>query len=82
MGTIRIETNDPAYIEVNIYDAVGYFIKQYSKDITSKGLSITEWGFDVSNLESGIYFAYLEAKGASSNNKSDYSQLIKIAVIK
>ena len=26
--------------------------------------------------------AYLEAKGANSNNKSDYSQLIKIAVIK
>tara|TARA_X000001036_G_scaffold265130_1_gene246312 strand:+ start:3321 stop:6092 length:2772 start_codon:yes stop_codon:yes gene_type:complete len=82
MGTIRIEANDPAYIEVNIYDAVGYFIKKYSKDITSNGLSITEWGFDVSKLESGIYFAYLEAKGANSNNKSDYSQLIKIAVIK
>ena len=82
MGTIRIETNNPAYIEVNIYDAVGYFIKKYSKDITSDGLSITEWGFDVSKLESGIYFAYLEARGTSSNNKSDYSQLIKIAVIK
>ena len=50
--------------------------------LTNSGLSITEWGFDVSKLESGIYFAYLEAKGANSNNKSDYSQLIKIAVIK
>ena len=48
----------------------------------SNGISITEWKFDTSKLESGIYFARLEAKPNSSNNDSDYSSIIKIAVIK
>jgi len=50
--------------------------------VISNGISITEWKFDTSKLESGIYFAYLEAKENSSSKKSDYSQIIKIAVIK
>jgi len=81
-GTIRIETNNPTYIEINVYDAAGYFIKKYSNDVISNGISITEWKFDTSKLESGIYFAYLEAKANSSSKISDYSQIIKIAVIK
>ena len=81
-GTIRIEINDPSFIELNIYDANGYFIKRYTTDVVSSGFSITEWEFDTDNLESGIYFARLEAKVNSTSQKSDHSQLIKIAVIK
>ena len=81
-GTIRIETNDITYIEVKVYDAAGYFIKKYSNNVISNGISITEWKFDTNKLESGIYFAHLEAKANSSSKKSDYSQIIKIAVIK
>jgi len=81
-GTIRIETNNPTYIEVKVYDAAGYFIKKYSNNVISNGISITEWKFDTNKLESGIYFAHLEAKANSSSKKSDYSQIIKIAVIK
>ena len=81
-GTIRIETNDPSFIELNIYDASGYFIRRYTTDVVSSGFSITEWEFDTDNLESGIYFARLEAKVNSTSQKSDHSQLIKIAVIK
>ena len=81
-GIIRIETNEPSIIELNIYDASGYFIKRYTTDVVSSGFSITEWEFDTDNLESGIYFARLEAKVNSTSQKSDHSQLIKIAVIK
>ena len=81
-GTIRIETNDPSFIELNIYDASGYFIKRYTTDVVSSGFSITEWEFDTDNLESGIYFGRLEARASPTSEKSDHSQLIKIAVIK
>ena len=81
-GTIRIETNDLSFIELSIYDASGYFIKRYSADVVSSGFSITELEFDTDNLESGIYFARLEVKVSAASQKSDYSQLIKVAVIK
>ena len=60
----------------------GSFIKKFTNNTNSSGYHITEWEFDVSELESGIYFARLEAKANSSNIVSDYSSIIKIAVIK
>ena len=50
--------------------------------MVSSGFSITEWEFDTGTLESGIYFARLEAKVNSASQKSEHSQIIKIAVIK
>jgi len=79
---IRVETNNARLLEVKVYDASGYFIKKFTNNTNSTGYHITEWEFDTSGLESGIYFARLEAKANSSNSDSDYSSVIKIAVIK
>ena len=79
---IRVETNSARFLEAKVYNSSGHFIKKFTNNTNSSGYHITEWEFDVSELESGIYFARLEAKANSSNSVSDYSNIIKIAVIK
>ena len=78
-GKIRVETNNASFLELHLYDASGFFVKRFTKNISPNGVYITEWELDANNLESGIYFARLEAK---SNSQSDDSKIIKIAVIK
>ena len=79
---IRVETNNARFLEAKVYNSSGHFIKKFTNNTNFSGYHITEWEFDVSELESGIYFARLEAKANSSNSVSDYSSIIKIAVIK
>ena len=82
IGKIRVETNNARFLDLKLYDASGFFIQKFTKDVSSSGYTITEWELDTSNLESGIYFARLEVKANSSNSQSDQSKIIKIAVIK
>jgi len=79
---IRIETNNASLLEVKVYDAAGYYIKKFTKNLNDNGYRITEWDLDTSKLEPGIYFARLEAKSNSTNSAKSDSKVIKIAVIK
>ena len=77
---IRIETNNASTLEVKLYDAAGYYIEKFIKNMNDNGYRITEWDLDARKLESGIYFARLKVNSTNSS-KSD-SKVIKIAVIK
>ena len=69
-------------IRDSIYDSAGSFVKKYSKIISSEGFQISEWNFDASKLESGIYFAKLEVKSANKALGDNSNKIIKIAIIK
>ena len=77
---IRIETNNASILKVKVYDAAGYYIEKFTKNLNDGGHRITEWDLDTSKLEVGIYFARLEA--ISTNSTKSDSKVIKIAVIK
>ena len=76
-GTIRVETIGAEDLEVNLYDLAGYFIKSFSEDFYQSGKQITEWVWDVSDIESGVYFAHVAVRGDNEKETS----IIKIAVI-
>ncbi len=76
-GTIRVETVRAKKIKISIYDVGGYFIKDFVKDIIQDGNQISEWVWNVQQLESGIYFAHIDLEG-ENKNKTD---IIKIVVI-
>ena len=76
-GTIRIETLGAENVEVNLYDLAGYFIITLTENLYQSGNQITEWVWDVSNVESGVYFAHV----AVSGDKGIETKIIKIAVI-
>ena len=82
LAKIRVETNDANNIVINIYDSAGSFVKKYSKNISSEGFQISEWDFDASKLESGVYFAKLDVKSANKALIDNSNKIIKIAVIK
>jgi hypothetical protein len=82
LAKIRVETNDANNIVINIYDSAGSFVKKYSKNIFSEGFQISEWDFDASKLESGVYFAKLDVKSANKALIDNSNKIIKIAVIK
>ena len=50
--------------------------------MSSGGFQVSEWDFDASKLESGIYFAKLELKSSNKALKNNSDKMIKIAVIK
>ena len=77
LGTIRVETVGANQIEIKLYDLAGYYVTTLSKDLTETGNRVTEWVWDVAQVESGVYFAYVEVKGGEETE----SDIIKIAVI-
>ena len=79
---IRVETFDAKSMILKVYDSNGTFVEKYSKNIPFEGSQISEWDFDTTELESGIYFGRLNVKPLDSNGKQDSETLIKIAVIK
>ena len=81
-GKIRVETNNALKLNINLYDASGYFIKQFSKNVNSNGYFISEWDIDINSLESGIYFANIDVVSNSLSSVKEQSKIIKIAVIK
>ena len=76
-GTIRVETIGAEKVEVNLYDLAGYYIKTWTEDLYQVGKQITEWIWDVTDVEPGVYFAHV----AVSGDKETETNIIKIAVI-
>ena len=79
---IRVETYDAKSIALKVYDSNGKSVDEFSNYIQFEGAQISEWYFDITNLESGIYFGYLEVKPLESSGKKKSETLIKIAVLK
>ena len=77
VGTLRVESTNAEIIKILLYDLAGYYIDSFSKDITTSDNQITEWIWNVSDVESGVYFAHVNV---SKNSKTE-TQIIKIAVI-
>ena len=77
MGTLRVETVSAKSINVLIYDLAGYFIRSFNAVQNEEGNQVTEWVWDVGDLESGVYFAHVEV----SNNNNVETSIIKVAVI-
>jgi hypothetical protein len=74
---IRTYVADDARVEVKIFDLAGDLVDEFQFNATG-GLD-AEYAWNVSNIQSGPYFAHLEVK---SNNGKTESKIIKIAVIK
>ena len=77
-GTIRIETSSAKLSSARVFDLAGYFVAKFEKIHDYDGEQISEWVWDVSSLESGVYFINVSV---SDNNKTE-SDLLKVAVIK
>jgi hypothetical protein len=76
-GTIRVETVGAENVEVNLYDLAGYFVTSWKESVLPVGKLITEWVWDVTGVESGVYFAHV----AVSGDKGTETSIVKIAVI-
>ena len=77
MGTIRVETNNTKRINVKIYDLAGFYVDQFDKNLDLIGNQISEWTWDVTNLEAGVYFINIMA---TDDNKNEFS-IIKVGII-
>ncbi|MCH7730951.1 MAG: T9SS type A sorting domain-containing protein [Candidatus Marinimicrobia bacterium] len=74
--TLRVFVESAEKVEINIYDLAGYFVKRFRMDAPIQG-EVNEVVWDVTNVESGVYFANIMAiKGSKSENK-----ILKIAVV-
>lgn len=73
---IRYFLSEDASVEIKILDLAGDLVTTLNAQGTGGLDNEIEW--DVSNIESGIYFARIEAKGASQSGMA----IIKIAVVK
>ena len=76
-GTLRVESVNAENIEVRLYDLAGYFIDTFTKDSFTSENQISEWGWDVSDVESGVYFANVTV----NNGEKSETTILKIAVI-
>ena len=74
---IRVESINAKNIELIIYDLAGYFVKKFEKSNLNPGKQVSEWEWDVTNIESGMYFAHVSAV----NDKNINTNIVKIAVI-
>jgi hypothetical protein len=74
--TIRVFVESAEEVEVEIYDLAGYFVKRLQLENLIQG-EVNEVVWDVSGVESGVYFANVQAtKGSDWENK-----IVKIAVV-
>ena len=76
-GTLRVESVNAEKIEVRLYDLAGYFVDTFTKDSFTSENQISEWGWDVSDVESGVYFANVTV----NNGEKSETTILKIAVI-
>ena len=76
-GTLRVESISGESVKVMIYDLAGYFLDSFTTDIVGSGNQISEWVWNVGDLDSGVYFAHVDV----SNGDSMETTIMKIAVI-
>lgn len=78
IGIIRVETNNAQNVTVSIYDYAGFFIEEFKKNNILPGVKISEWTWDVSSLNAGVYFGNVTVRSKNSLK----SNIIKIAIIR
>ena len=74
---IRYYVSEDSKINIKIFDLAGDFVDEMNDDAQGGMDNETVW--DVSDIQSGVYFARIEALSAS--NQSEFA-IIKIAVVK
>jgi len=74
---IRYYVSEDAKINIKIFDLAGDFVAELNN--TAAGGMDNETAWNVNNIQSGIYFARVEATGNSGRTEST---IIKIAVVK
>ena len=73
---IRVFVESAEEVKVEIYDLAGYFVERLQFDNLIQG-EVNEVVWDVSGVESGVYFANVKAtKGSDWENK-----IVKVAVV-
>lgn len=75
---IRYYLNKTGKVNINIYDLAGNFVESL-EDQDPVEMDYNEIQWDVSNIESGVYFAVVKATDDSGNSGKE---IIKIMVIK
>jgi len=74
---IRYYVNENSKINIKIFDLAGDFVAELNADAAGGLDNETKW--DVSTIQSGVYFARIEAAGSSGKTETN---IIKIAVVK
>ena len=71
------KTEDSKKVNITIYDLAGFYIHSFNADLFQTGHQISEWVWDVTDVEPGVYFAHV----AASDEQGTESRIIKVAVI-
>ncbi len=77
LGTLRVETVGSKKVNITIYDLAGFYIRSFNADLFQTGHQISEWVWDVTDVEPGVYFAHVVASG----ERGTETRIIKVAVI-
>jgi hypothetical protein len=77
LGTLRVETIGSKKVNITIYDLSGFYIRSFHADLFQTGHQISEWVWDVTDIEPGVYFAHVAASGEQGAE----TRIIKVAVI-
>ena len=77
LGTLRVETVGSKKVNITIYDLAGFYIRSFHADLFQTGHQISEWVWDVTNVEPGVYFAHV----ATSGEQGTETRIIKVAVL-
>ena len=77
-ATLRIETINAENIDIQVYDLSGFYIDSFQQDVRNNpGKQISEWEWDVKEIETGVYFAHVMV----TKESLVATDIIKIAVI-
>jgi hypothetical protein len=76
LTTIRYRLNDEAQVKISIYDSAGDLVSELSGPGLAQADNEAVW--NLNGIQSGIYLARVEAKGARETSVA----IIKIAVVK
>ena len=77
LGTLRVETVGSKKVNITIYDLAGFYICSFNAALFQTGHQISEWVWDVTDVEPGVYFAHVVASGEQGTE----TRIIKVAVI-
>ena len=77
LGTLRVETVGSKKVNITIYDLAGFYIRSFNADLFQTGHQFSEWVWDVTGVEPGVYFAHVVASGEQGTE----TRIIKVAVI-